>query len=429
MHFPRRLLLPLMAAVLTVFVPRPAAAELKVSIGGFIKLDAAYQDQINTNGRFRIAPAPNGVAFDEGPGRDSVRADHGQFLFDARQTRLRISATDEFEDVRLRGLVEADFFGGSANDDVTSIGPNNGVFRLRHAKLDVEIPLGPGRLIVGAGQYWSTFQNDEISFPALVDFNGPAGQLFARQPQARLTYAIPFGERRELRLIGAAEAQSVSFITTGRSTTQFDFTSGGGPGGPSRQEGQNVPAFVAKVQWLSDLFKAEVAYVASRANGFALPGQSGDQRGSGVVYGVQGSVNISPTKALTLHLHADTLHGLNRVANTDYPDAVFLGSRNGVAGIDTVGFYGGLSYKLTPTTTLDALYGFREADASDRSGFGRGSRAQTDLARQESIHVNVLQQLFGRFQVGLEYERLSVQAFRNNSGAENIYHAAVWFFF
>jgi len=397
---------------------------LKVSIDGYVKLDAAFQDQIDTAGRFRIAPAPPNVAFDEGPGRDPARAEQGQFLFDARQTRVRVRASDEFGDVGLRGLVEADFFGGSASDDVTSTVSNSGVFRLRHAKGEMEIPLGPGHLTVLAGQWWSAFQNDEIPFPNLVDFNGPAGQLFGRHPQVRLTYAIPFGERRELRLIADAEAQTVNFLDTGRSTPQFNFTTANGPGGPSRQEGQDLPALVGKIQWLSDVFRAEVAGIASRAKGFAPNGGSG----STFVYGLQGSLNI-PIGALTVHLHADALHGMNRVANGDYPDAVFLGPKRGVAAIDTVGTYAGLSYKLTKTTTLDALYGFRGADPSGRSGFGRGSRGQTDLVRQESIHVNVLQQLFGRVQVGLEYERLMIEAFRNNSGSENIYHAAVWFFF
>jgi hypothetical protein len=52
-------------ATALVLVPSPAAAELKVSIGGYIKLNA-FQDQINRAGRLRIAPSDNDVVFDEG---------------------------------------------------------------------------------------------------------------------------------------------------------------------------------------------------------------------------------------------------------------------------------------------------------------------------------------------------------------------------
>ncbi|MFL5274568.1 MAG: DcaP family trimeric outer membrane transporter, partial [Anaeromyxobacteraceae bacterium] len=41
-----------------------------------------------------------------------------------------------------------------------------------------------------AGQTWSTFQ-DVDNFPETVDYNGPIGQTFIRQPQIRYTYAMP----------------------------------------------------------------------------------------------------------------------------------------------------------------------------------------------------------------------------------------------
>ncbi len=424
MRIPRSVTLLIVAAAAIAVVPEPAAAEFKISIGGYIKLDASFQDQINTAGRLRIAPAPGNVVFDEGPGKDVARSEHGQFLFDAKQTRLQVAASDNFEDVKLRGFVQMDFFGGSGNDDNSSTGPNSGILRLRHAKAEAEIPLGPGSLTLLAGQWWSAFQNDEINFPDLVDFNGPAGQLFARQPQLRLTYSIPAGERKRLQLIASAEAQSVSFEATGASSPQFNFATANGTGGPTRQEGQDLPAFVGKIQWMSDFLRAEVAGIASRATGIGAGGQGE----SAFVYGLQTSVNV-PIGPLTIHLHGDTLSGINRIANTDYNDAVFLGRGRGVAPINTMGAYAGLSYRLTPTTTLNGLYGIRTADPSGHSGFGRRSNAQTDLVRQQSIHVNVLHQLFGRMQVGLEYERLMVDAFRNNSGADNIYHVAFWLFF
>jgi hypothetical protein len=105
-----------------------------------------------------------------------------------------------------------------------------------------------------------------------------------------------------------------------------------------------------------------------------------------------------------------------------------------VATINNWGFYLGPAYKLTPTTTFNAVYGFRTVDSSGHSGVGRtagpfGNTALFDLAHQKSIHVNIMQQFWQRFQLGLEYERQWVDAFRNNSGSHNLYHGGLWFFF
>ncbi len=392
----------------------PVAAELKVSIGGYVKLDAAYQDQLNTAGKFRVHPDPSSVVFDEGPGRDPARAENDQFLLESRQSRFHITATDEIGQVKLKGFFQFDLFGGN-DDESNSLVSSSHQPRIRHVYAQGEMPLGGTTLTLLVGQYWSTFMNSDIAPPDTIDFNGPSGQLFSRQPQGRVTVGVPFG-RSTLNLIAAVQAQSVNFTTTDVSSPTAAGISA------ARQEGQNVPAFVAKVQWLSDLANAEIGGIWSQAKGIA----PGGDRESASVWGVQASLNI-PIGPLTVHLHGDRIDGLNREANGDFPDAVFTG--DDVAPIRSTGGYAGVSYKLTPSATINAVYGIRQADDNGASGFGRGAEAEVRQETQQSIHVNLLHKFWQRFQWGVEYERQWVEAFRASEGSQNIYRVAFWYFF
>ena len=72
---------------------------------------------------------------------------------------------------------------GSYDNILTQQATNSYNFRLRHAYLQV----GPNWLF---GQTWSTFM-DIDNTPETVDFNGPIGSTFIRQPMIRYTYTTP----------------------------------------------------------------------------------------------------------------------------------------------------------------------------------------------------------------------------------------------
>ncbi|MQY50952.1 DcaP family trimeric outer membrane transporter [Rhodocyclus gracilis] len=87
---------------------------------------------------------------------------------------------------------------GKLGNIQTQQGTNSYDFRLRHAYLQV----GPWLF----GQTWSTFM-DVDNTPETVDFNGPIGSTFIRQPQIRYTYATPqYGN------FSAALENSVSYV-------------------------------------------------------------------------------------------------------------------------------------------------------------------------------------------------------------------------
>ncbi|MRD72926.1 hypothetical protein GH865_06630 [Rhodocyclus tenuis] len=116
----------------------------------------------------------------------------GQTYLHGRTSRIGIEGMTPTPYGQAMFKVEGDFnndprTGNSAvTGDVKNISTqqqtNSYDFRLRHAYLQV----GPWLI----GQTWSTFM-DVDNTPETVDFNGPIGSTFLRQPQIRYTYTTP----------------------------------------------------------------------------------------------------------------------------------------------------------------------------------------------------------------------------------------------
>ncbi|MFQ5990466.1 MAG: hypothetical protein ACE5K9_11180 [Candidatus Methylomirabilales bacterium] len=216
-------------------IPSTAVAELKVGISGYIKLDMQYSDKLVGG---VPSPGPGSTPLDTVGGVANTVKDNSQTNFDGRQSRLRATFSDEVEGVKLSGRIETDFFTGDGNSKVS----NSRHLRLRHAFAKGEHPSGFSLL---AGQTWSTFFN-LVAQPRLVDFNGPAGQLFNRTPQLRLGYKAPLGgELGTLLLEAAAESNAL----TDRGSSAVD---------EGQAEAQH-PIFVGKATVNGKLFDAEAA--------------------------------------------------------------------------------------------------------------------------------------------------------------------------
>jgi outer membrane murein-binding lipoprotein Lpp len=132
----------------------------------------------------------------------------GQTYMHARTSRLGIEAATPTQYGQLVGKIEGDFNNdprtgnsavyGSLGNIYTQQATNSYNFRLRHAYLQLA-----GWTV---GQTWSTFMDLDAT-PEVVDFNGPIGGTFIRQPQIRYTYATPnYGN------FSAAIENSVSYV-------------------------------------------------------------------------------------------------------------------------------------------------------------------------------------------------------------------------
>jgi hypothetical protein len=135
--------------------------DISVKFGGFVKLNIIHDfDDIDTDNLFATAEIQ--VDSDRG----------GETLFDARETRLNLTARSPTPFGDLKVFVEGDFQ-GSGN-----------ALRLRHAYGDV------GNFL--AGQTNSTFM-DGSAQPTTLDNEGPNALVFARHPLVRWTQPIAPG--------------------------------------------------------------------------------------------------------------------------------------------------------------------------------------------------------------------------------------------
>lgn len=166
---------------------RLPGTETSVRIYGFAELNAVHETKGDGSGNDYstfLAYAPlNGSA---------LANRKGQTYFHARTSRLGLEASTPTQYGPLGVKIEGDFNNeprtgnsavyGTVGNIFTQQATNSYGFRLRHAYGQF------GGLLIG--QTWSTFMDVDNS-PETVDFNGPIGSTFIRQPQIRYTYGTP----------------------------------------------------------------------------------------------------------------------------------------------------------------------------------------------------------------------------------------------
>jgi hypothetical protein len=201
---------------------RLPGSETSLRIYGFAELNAVHEfkgDNSNTDYSTFAPYAPiNG---------STTRK--GQSYLHARTSRIGIDASTPTSYGPLAVKVEGDFNNeprtgnsavyGTVGNIYTQQATNSYGFRLRHAYGQF------GGLL--AGQTWSTFMDVDNS-PETVDFNGPIGSTFIRQPQVRYAYAT-----KDMGTFTVAAENSVSYV--------LDSTGVATPAGFSR-----VPDLIAR---------------------------------------------------------------------------------------------------------------------------------------------------------------------------------------
>ncbi len=389
MRKPSLLFLVLAFVGVALFAAGPAAAA--VSVSGYVKLDVQYSDKIMGGG----FPSP-GVAAT--PLDTNKEADNKQTLLDARQSRIRVTFDDNVGGVKMSGRIEGDFFTGEG----TALTSNSRGLRLRHAFARADHPAG---FFLLAGQTWSIYMNDSIAQPNLIDFSGPAGQIFGRQPQLRVGWQNPMGPMGTLVLEGGVEKHSVRDL-------------GSASVNEAQGEGQKTPLLVGKVSWLHSIFQAETALAVG--NNTVILAGGDDETKSAWAFQVSAQATITP---VTLFAHYQNQKGLGRLLNGDFATAG-LTAANKLENIESQGFYVGASFALSPDTSINGVYGWAKADEDTSIGF-----TGTSLEKHQSIHVNILQKFWKNWQAGVEYQHYKVDAFDGTNGDANIIQGAIWYFF
>lgn len=374
--------------VALVGFPTSAAADLKVEVTGKIRLDVQYED---TDTNDYPSPFVGDVPLDGDKERN-----HPMLLLDARQSRFTFNASDTLGGVEMRARLECDFYtaGGSG------LSSNSRLPRLRHAYMRGDHPSG---LFILAGQTESLLVNDSAQ-PDLVDYIGPAGQIFAREPQLRVGYKRALSKPLGKLLF---EANIEKNATDDLGSTRINEAQG---------QGQIFPLYTGRISWISDRFHLEAGVAAAR-NDVVF---EGGRRAAGNAFAVaaSGQLSLGPVTFFGHYHHVD---GLSRLAYGDFPTAFTVGTR--LNNVKTDGFYAGATWEVTKGTGVNGAVGWHKAAEIKGSDFTGDA-----LGKHTSIHVNVIQKFWERWQVGLEYRRYDVEAFNGRQGHVNGALAAVWFF-
>ncbi|SHF04215.1 hypothetical protein SAMN04487965_1230 [Microbulbifer donghaiensis] len=155
----------------------------QIEIGGFMKLDSVFSDYSDGNaatagiGEDFLVPSTIPIG---GEGGDTKFHSH------AKSSRLFIKSHTAVAGGQVNTHLEIDAMASGQGDERIS---NSYAQRLRHAYVDWQMD---DRNSLLAGQTWSTFFNVG-ALPEGMDFVGPVGTIFERQPQLRYTRKVGGG--------------------------------------------------------------------------------------------------------------------------------------------------------------------------------------------------------------------------------------------
>jgi hypothetical protein len=153
----------------------PEADKARLEVSGKVQLDFIYDfNRVDPTWKSTLRPStiPVNCPGDAGCGKD------GETIFSVRQTAVSFKGFVPTEVGQLKTEVSLDLF---------NVGGANTAFRLLNAWGEI------GRW--GAGQYYTLFMNID-TFPNTIDYWGPSGMSFIRNPQLR--YTAPLGEGTHL---------------------------------------------------------------------------------------------------------------------------------------------------------------------------------------------------------------------------------------
>jgi hypothetical protein len=423
-------------------ISSPASSKFNLSVGGFIKLDYAY-NSVNYGSSYAFQTPQSQ------PKDSSLPGNRDQTAFSARQSRLWFKANGPtLLGAKTVGLVEFDAGDNGGSILANQGNPNGGTFsdninpflRLRHAYANLD--WGKTQVLFG--------QTGDIWAPAAIgsiDFRGGGGQGIAgsRNPQLRVTHRIDLGKDNAIKIVAGAQTpyQANNYNSGGTNGVVDSWT--------------YLPNFAGQV-----LFVSKALGTAPTAGGF---GQSSLTAGFFGIYGSEdvagepkrldtwggGFYSFVPilkssdgkSRAGTLAFEGQVYEAANLVVTggTGSTAAAFVGkagSRDAAKGYGAAA-----SLYFYPTQNLGINAGYSRRGAVDNASYrvaNKNYEVSNDLA-----YANLQYDLNAAVRVAVEYQRLHTQ-FGNvadtsasfagggsaglaDSGTANVARAALYYFF
>ncbi|MBK6279433.1 MAG: porin [Gammaproteobacteria bacterium] len=310
---------PAGAATAVVAAPAPtsspaarSAADAKLDIYGFIQLDTIYdvnQSDPDWKDTLRVSKIPINCPDDAGCGKD------GETVFGVRQTRIGIRGKTPTAIGDLNTKLEFELFGVGVDAGQTTP-------RLRHAWAE----LGD----FGAGQTWSLFMDPDV-FPNTIDYWGPTGMMFLRNPQLRWTAYRGKGSQFAIALESPSSA-----LDTGKIQ---DIDPEDNP--LSIQSENNLPDLTAQWRASGDWGHAQLAGIL-RSVGYETENtRNGEPSGDELGWGLNASTSIAFGTRDKLHLQLAYGEGIASYINDGGND---LAPNDDLDGAEVLPLLGALLY-------------------------------------------------------------------------------------
>lgn len=356
-----------------------------MQIGGYAKLDLIYD--IN-------AFKGDSLGLVQTTARDGSAGARrqGNFRLHARQSRFWIRTWTPTDWGELETHIQGDFFGTGGNQLVS----NSNSFRLRHAYGR----LGP----VLAGQTWTTFMILE-GLPDVLDFAGPAGDIFVRQAQIRYTHSFGGGTVAVFAIenpnVGSTEGGGGNeiFVPPGSGASSTGLV-----GGPDA-----TPDFVIGLTHTWGSGRASIRALFRYLQHDDGAGVQDTEFGWGISGGFGWRFNNRRTAIGAVFFYGRaigryTLQG---------PSLVWNGA-SGTGSLRTVETYGGLAWiqhRWTNTLRSTVAYGRNRINIVNAVAGGKGTigvgtvaaLGATAVQDQWTVHANLIWRPVPRVDIGIEY--------------------------
>jgi hypothetical protein len=406
-------------------ISSPVTSKFNLSIGGYARLDYAYNSQnLGTLG-FVL---PNGGLFRSG----SVQEAQDQSIFTARVSRFWMKvAGPTFLGAKTGSLIEADFVGLTAANNNSN---ENGELRMRHAYGTLDWP----NTQVMFGQFWDIFGPAAAS---TVDFRQGAAFGTPNNPrvaQVRITQKVNFNSDNFLKLVIGAQNPSQD--------------ANNGVGG-------NVPNVAGQIMFVSKALGVAPGFYGMSMNSlqagfFGLWGTQTGNASDGLrntdVYGY-GAYAFVPllkskdgkSRAMTasLETQAYIASGMNwngATANTTTATATLPASNlSGGAAAKGYGVYGQIIFY--PIQDLGITAGYERRNAINYDALSSSNTASFSFEEyNQLIYANVAYDLNAAVRLSAEYLHAKTQyntpvtvsgASLGDSGNNNSVRVAAYYFF
>lgn len=376
----------------------PVTSKFNLSIGGFVKLDYAY-NSVNLGSNI-----PAMASVQQIPKSSSPAAQQDQSIFTARQSRIWFKvAGPTFLGAKTNALIETDFYGGGGSSNETATMR----LRLAHGSLDwrnTQLLFGQAYDIFGP------------AVPSTVDFgtNGATGNPSQpRVPQIRVTQKVELNADNALRLIvGVQNPTQDSNLQTNAGTDSWGAT----------------PNVAGQVMLVSKALGVAPGYYGLPMNSltagvFGLVGKQDVAGNKDTVdswgYGFYTFVPVLKSKdgknrAMTASFEGQAYLAANMKFNGATGNTL-VGPTGDKTGAKGYGFYGQLMFHPIQQLGITAGYSRRNAyNHSDYKGISNFEKSNS------SLYANVAYDLNAAVRVAAEYQNMNTKYGNSVSGAGNL---------